>query len=101
MKKIWIALLCLTSPALADDTSMYESLEAFMDDLEQMAVRCGSMAIGQVDEEIFSIQFVRGADGRCKLGSGEIDPMVAAFFAETELSRAGLVDGNSIWVAAK
>ena len=101
MKKLWIALMCLASPVLAEGTSMYDSTEAFLADLEQMSVRCGTMAEGQIDDEIFGIQFSRGTDGRCILGTGEVDPLVAEFFAENDLSWAGLIDGNSIWVAAR
>jgi len=102
MKKLLIVLLCSASPALAESTSMYDNVDAFLADLEQMAVRCGTMAEGQIDDEIFGIQFVRGSDGhRCILGSGEVDPLVAKFFAENDLTWAGLIDGNSVWVAAQ
>lgn len=100
MKKLWIVLMCLASPAMSDDNSMYNSPEAFLADLEQMSVRCGTMVDGQVDAEIFGIQFVRDTDGRCTLGTGEIDPLVASFFADNELSWAGLIGGDSIWVTA-
>lgn len=101
MEKIWIMLMCFAAPANADDSSMYESTDAFLADLEQMSVRCGTMAEGQIDDEIFGIQFARGTDGRCTMGSGEIDPLVADFFSENSLSWAGLIDGNSIWVIAQ
>lgn len=102
MKKIWIMLICLASPALAEDTSMYESTDAFLADLEQMAIRCGTMAEGQVDDEIYGIQFIRDAEGhRCILGSGDVDPLVSQFFAENDLTWAGLIDDNSIWVTPR
>lgn len=101
MKKFCFALLICGTSAMAEDASMYDNVDAFLADLEQMAVRCGTMAEGQVDDEIFSIQFARGTDGRCILGSGEVDPLVAKFFAENDLSWAGLIDDNSIWVAAQ
>jgi len=95
------AVIAVASPALAEESSMYESTDAFLADLEQLSVRCDSMADGQIDEEIFGIQFVRGSDGRCVLGTGEIDPLVAEFFGDNDLSWAGLIDGNSIWIAAQ
>lgn len=101
MKKLLIALLCAASPALADNPSMYDSVDAFVADLEQMAIRCGAMADGQVDDEILGIQFARGTDGRCTLGPGEIDALAVEFFTNNELAWAGLVDGNNIWVAAQ
>jgi hypothetical protein len=101
MKRIWITLLCLASSAVADDTSMYESVDAFNADLEQMAIRCGEMPAGKVEEEIFGLRFSRGSGDRCILGRGQIDPKVVAFFADHEISWAGLVDDKSIWVSAK
>ena len=95
------AIIAVATPALADDSSMYESTDAFLADLEQMSLRCGTMAEGQIDDEIFGIQFARGTDGRCTMGSGEIDPLVAEFFSENSLTWAGLIDGNSIWVTAQ
>ncbi|WP_299140289.1 hypothetical protein [uncultured Tateyamaria sp.] len=95
------AIIAVATPALADDSSMYENADAFLADMEQMSVRCGTMAEGQIDDEIFGIQFVRDADGRCTMGSGEVDPLVAEFFSENSLSWAGLIDGNSIWVTAR
>lgn len=100
MKRIWITLLCLAPPALANDTSMYESVDAFMADLEQMAIRCGGMPSGKIEEEIFGIQFIRTRD-RCTIGRGEIDPLVATFFANEEISWAGLVDDQTIWITAR
>lgn len=101
MKKLLIALLCTASPALAENISMYDSVEAFLADLEQMAIRCSTMAEGQVDDEIFDIEFARGTEGRCILGTGDVDPLVADFFVENDLSWAGLINDNSIWVAAR
>lgn len=101
MKKLLIALLFSALPALADGTSMFANVDAFLADLEQMAVRCGTMEEGQVDDEIFGIQFTRGTEDRCILGPGEVDPLVAKFFAENKLSGAGLIEDNSIWVAAQ
>lgn len=102
MKKLWIALMCLASPVLADGTSMYDSPEAFLADLERMSVRCGSMADGQIDEEYHDILFARTSDGdRCTLGPGDLDPLVSEFFAENELTWAGLIDANNLWVAAQ
>lgn len=96
------AIIAVATPALAEDTSMYESTDAFLADLEQMSVRCGTMADGQVDDEIFGLQFTRDAEGhRCVLGTGVIDPLVAEFFSQNNLSWAGLIDGNSIWVTAQ
>lgn len=95
------AIIAFASPALAEESSMYESTDAFLADLEKMAVRCGTMAEGQVDEEIFGIQFTRSTEDRCILGSGEVDPLVAKFFAENDLSWAGLIDDNSVWIAAQ
>lgn len=95
------AIIAVATPAFADDSNMYESTDAFLADLEQMSVRCGTMVEGQVDDEIFGLQFARGTENRCILGSGEVDPLVAKFFAENDLSWAGLIDNNSIWVAAQ
>lgn len=101
MKKLLIALLCTASPVVAEGSSMYDNVDAFLVDLEQMAIRCGTMAEGQVDDEIYGIQFTLGTDGRCILGTGEVDPLVAEFFVENDLSWAGMIDDNSIWVAAR
>lgn len=102
MKKLLVAMLCLASPALADEkNSMYESVDAFMADLEQMAIRCGKMPKGSAEEEIFGLRFIHSSGDRCTLGRGEIDPLVATFFANESISWAGLVDDQTIWVAAK
>jgi hypothetical protein len=101
MKKLLIALLCIASSAVAEGTSMYDNVDAFLADLEQMAIRCGTMAEGQVDDEIYGIQFARGTEGRCILGTGDVDPLVFEFFVENDLSWAGMIDDNSIWVAAR
>jgi hypothetical protein len=99
MKKYWIALLCLASPAFAEETSMYDSEEAFISDLEQLARRCGTMADGQVDVEIFGIKLVRTGK-RCILGTGEIDPLVRDYLTTNDLAWAGLEGSDAIWVLA-
>lgn len=96
---IKVTLAALTLSTAANAQSNYDDPSVILTELTALSVECAGMADGQVNEEIFGIQFIRTGE-RCTLGHGEIDPRVAEFLAEKGLSWAGIVNEGSIWVSS-